>query len=322
MTLSDNEMNILAFAELQAGLPLTEISKQIGLKEPTVRRTIQRLTEQGVIANKRTYVNTYLLGYTNFVIYFSLTPEAQPNRQKIVDEILTAPMIGWFAEIGGRFQYAASVTCRHVNQVMEFISEMSGRFDNPFADKTVSVRSAVYTYPRAYLAAKAASVPPLAWGGTDIGLELDETDKKIIHSLAISDVISNRDHARQLDIPPSTFERRVQKLEELKVIDGYIYKLDMSKVGIQQMRILLTAKGMNPSLQAALADFARKHPNVRKLVECLGSWDCEFEINLLEGQQVSAITDDIYSSFKDSVANLETIPLFRHKTSAPFRFLD
>lgn len=72
-------------------------------------------------------------------------------------------------------------------------------------------------------------------------MQLDRTDKRILHELQLDARISNQELADKVGLSPSPCLRRVRQLEEAGLIKGYATELDASKLGLKLMAIVQVA---------------------------------------------------------------------------------
>ena len=79
MKLNPKDREILAAAELQGSATVAELGKLTGYRQHTVRYSLDRFKEQGLI-RRRCYVNLFSLGYSYYILYFSLSPQAQEQE--------------------------------------------------------------------------------------------------------------------------------------------------------------------------------------------------------------------------------------------------
>ena len=318
MKLSDQESRILYHAEMRARASLSEIAKLAGCRETTARYHLQRLKERGVLLSQRAYINFFRLRCTNYAIYFSLRAEDPKKRADVLSALSAAPQIWWLAEVGGDYQFAASITATDVSEVSLFLDGLTERFGNVFFEKTISIRTSQHMFSRKYIAPKKSPINAFHLGVEGGPLKLDETDYRVLEAIAFNDTDSRVKLSERVEIPFSTFERRLKRLEQVGIVVGYFYRMDVSKLGIQQFRLLITTGTMYPKLRSELEGYAFDHTNIRKFIGCLGSWDCEMEVNVHDISVVSSITSQLYHRFQSDIKSIKVIPLIRQMSAAPF----
>lgn len=69
-------------------------------------------------------------------------------------------------------------------------------------------------------------------------MELDRYDKQILEALQRNGRISNQELADSISLSPSPCLRRVSKLEESGIIDGYVALLNARKLGLTLMAFI------------------------------------------------------------------------------------
>lgn len=72
-------------------------------------------------------------------------------------------------------------------------------------------------------------------------MQLDRTDKRILHELQLNARITNQELADRVGLSPSPCLRRVKQLEEAGLIKGYVTELEASKLGLKLMAIVQIA---------------------------------------------------------------------------------
>jgi Lrp/AsnC family leucine-responsive transcriptional regulator len=72
-------------------------------------------------------------------------------------------------------------------------------------------------------------------------MQLDRTDRRILHELQLNARISNQELADKIGLSPSPCLRRVKQLEEAGLIKGYVTELEASKLGLKLMAVVQIA---------------------------------------------------------------------------------
>lgn len=72
-------------------------------------------------------------------------------------------------------------------------------------------------------------------------MQLDRTDRRILHELQLNARITNQELADKVGLSPSPCLRRVKQLEEAGLIKGYVTELHADKLGLKLMAIVQIA---------------------------------------------------------------------------------
>ena len=80
-------------------------------------------------------------------------------------------------------------------------------------------------------------------------------------------------------------------------------------MNIQEYRLLIYAKGIEPERTSELFEFAKKHKNIVVFAECLGNWEYELSVEVESPQQVLLLTQEIYEKFGNSINSIKSVPI-------------
>lgn len=94
-------------------------------------------------------------------------------------------------------------------------------------------------------------------------MNIDETDKKILHELSVDSSRNVEKLSKFLHIPRSTTHNRIKKLEKEGFIKGYRAIIDHEKIGLG----LTTFMAISLTEKAAIQDVLRKLANDYKIEE-------------------------------------------------------
>lgn len=148
--LSQRECDVIAASELLADAPVGELRRLTGYRDHTIRYFIQRALERKVIA-RRCFINLNALGYSQFQIYFSLASQQKESRIGVIKELTTSEKVSWLGELGGEFQYGVSICVKSVQEVWDFLDDLSEKFGAIFTEKTVAIRVSLSYFGNKYL---------------------------------------------------------------------------------------------------------------------------------------------------------------------------
>lgn len=315
MKLSEKESSVIGAVELKPDISLKSIRRSTGLREHTIRYALKRLEDRKVIT-KIPLVNLHRLGLITFNVFFSLSAHKREARQAVLKFLNDSPEVVWIGEFGGEFQYGIALVSKSAARVTSFLREVAIRFPNAFFEKELSLQSACTIFPRRYISGtsrKSGANPiRLAHDGADSETTaLDELDDRLLSAMATDGSASHRQLAERLKIAASTIDLRVKKLVERKIIAGYIYAVDPGLFEMQQFKLLIYAKGINPELTKSLTAFCAAQINVPSLIECSGSWDYEIGIDVKNAELVSFFVQELYEHFGTVINTVKILTRFR-----------
>jgi Lrp/AsnC family leucine-responsive transcriptional regulator len=96
---------------------------------------------------------------------------------------------------------------------------------------------------------------------------LDHIDRKILSILQKDGRITNADLARQVGLSPPSILQRVRKLEDAKIVDGYVAVLNRQNVGLGLMVMVFVSLSLHKD--EPIHTFIEQVVEFPEVMECL-----------------------------------------------------
>jgi DNA-binding Lrp family transcriptional regulator len=124
-------------------------------------------------------------------------------------------------------------------------------------------------------------------------MKLDETDVKILKTLAAEARLSSRQIARRCDISIGTTLARIRKMEDEGIIKGYTALLDQEKLGYELtvMTEIIVSKGRLLEMENEIA----RIPNVCCVYDLTGTSDAAIIAKFKNREDLSKFTKRLLS---------------------------
>ncbi len=312
MILSPVEARIVAALELNADRSAAEVARLARTTAPIVYRTVERLKRRGVIAGMTAVIDLAQIGLIEFGLNLTLAPRDPSIKTRLIQTLQKNAHVSWIAEVGGEFDLMCNIVAESPHAAQRIIEVMLEKFSDCILRRQICSRSLRIRYPRWFLGLTRGAEPRFISGGALAAQKIDQTDREILSILSTMTFESFRDLARQVRIPLSTFLRRVHALRERNIVLGFGYRFDLSGLEALQFRTLLTVRTVNKEIRERLHAIAARERAIKMIVECLGSWDFELEIDQPKGDDVKRITSMLHHELHGSLTSVALIPIFRH----------
>jgi DNA-binding Lrp family transcriptional regulator len=317
--LSATDRLILAAVHLDANRPIATVARLAGVRAHTVQYTLACLREGGLI-RRRPMVDVHRLGYTQYALFLDVRLTSEGAKERLLGYFSESRDTSDVFEIGGEFQYGVVLTVDEFYRVPRFLGSVARIPGVELLAKAFTMRLSTCLAHRGYLGELAGVTGRIEYRHGPGRVEIDELDHRILGALYRHPQTSGRDLARSLGLPGATFHHRLKKLEREGVILGYVYGMNAAALGMHRFRVLVSARGFEDVSWEELARFAEHHPNVVCLIQCLGDWDYEFEVEVEEPHEVNRLAQEIAQLFKSSAASTRTVPLFRFPKASAYPF--
>jgi|GEM_PF-2072541 len=304
--LTTHDHEILARIEFAPTLTAAELAKDLGMRPSTVAHRIRIFEEQGLIARKA-LINPWGLGMTPIAIFFSLRSGIRGQQAKVLRAIVNHPNVTWCGLLSGEFHCGVTLLVRKIDELAVFLDRIGKDGDALIAEKTFAPRRRVTFFSRRYLDQRYAQTRSITFEPVEPVVELDELDKQLLQRLAVKTYGSLRIIAQDLKAAPSTIERRIKQLEEHQVIAGWINQIDSTRLGMTSYRLLITTERFNTGLRAQLERFAQKNSGVVLLVEAMGTFDFELELEVSDLKTLVGTVQDLYEVGAGEIRSIHTL---------------
>jgi Lrp/AsnC family transcriptional regulator len=141
---------------------------------------------------------------------------------------------------------------------------------------------------------------------------IDELDRNILNLISQGHFIPDNEIAGQLKVSPSTIVRRVAALRDAGILLGDTYRINAGILGYSSYRLLITMKRLGADIRRRMVHFCDEELAVRIMVESLGSWDYELELEVADNRHIKELTGRLYEAFPHDIVSLNVIPIFQH----------
>jgi DNA-binding Lrp family transcriptional regulator len=312
MELSQETLKILYLLESNAAESFRAIADMADLEEHKVRRTFHRLVEMKVITGRAVFVDSMALGYDDYGLFFSLKSTNAKEQKALIRSLADCPLVRWLADVGGSFDYAVTFLSKSAREVRHVLDRISQKHQDAFVGKQLSLRTYMMRYPRRYLSPHTRGCDTYIMGKVDGASSIDELDRQILNVLSEGHFTPDNEIATKLGVSPSTIVRRVAALKEAGILLGDTYRVNAGVLGYSSYRVLITMKRLGADIRRRMIQFCDEELAIRIMVESLGSWDYELELEVLDNRDIKQLTGRLYEAFPQDIVSINVIPIFQH----------
>lgn len=276
---------------------VSEIAKNVRLSKEIVSYRIQRLQEQGYIAEFYTIIDLARLGILPIRVYLNLIDTDRTKKKEIIDWLVANKSVSYVAEGEGVFDIGFACWVRNIFDFENVMVEMKKLFKPYILQEEIAIFTSAHHFHRVYLLDKNQDVLPPKYISKEKTVQVDELDLNILRSIAGDARKKLLDMARELNTPVRTVAFRLKRLEDKKIIQGYRMNFDFTKYGYEYYKIDFILKDTNriKELQA----FAHQHPNIIYIDETVGGTDFEFDVELKDKAALNRLIDDMRTRFPE-----------------------
>ena len=307
MALSQSDKHLLYVLQYSGDEPISKVCRKVGIREGTAQGKLNRWISSGVL-QQRAFINTFLLGASEFEVYFSPSRKPKSAEIAIKKAVMSTPGLRWFYRLAGRYDYSIGLEARNVAQVAGLLESLDGKFPGLLSRKEFGGGIGYWWFGRRYLAPSGARYPHgLEMVANTKAVQIDDVDHRILQVLGSRQKSSTRDLARALGLPQSTVAYRVRQLTSSGVIAGAPYLPSPSWLGVDVFRLLLSFRCFSQDFHQRLFAWARRQTNLVSMLRVLGNWDYTLRFEVRDPAAITEICDDLKDVFSEELVRCEVI---------------
>lgn len=307
--LSDRERCVLSVLQFCADASASEVAARAGVREHVVRRVRTRLVEAGVL-RRRVYVNYFKLGLSQYSIFLRFNSQTIKHKQRFIKVLQGAPFVELVLEVGGRYDLALILTVRGPFDVEQFLDLVLADMDVAFSEFHMQVRTGWFYFGVKHLHERTPRcVQVIASSGERE--EISRAEAETLVAFARSADGNRQRIARQLGIPVTTLQSRLERLERSEILSGALFEVVADRAGSQAFRVLVATHAPHREHRETLRIWAEKHPSILTFMHGFGNWQYELRLEAQDVGSARLIVDDLLERFSSVVSSAELVPVAR-----------
>ena len=283
-TLDDTEKAVLEFVELRGNATIPEIARAIRITGPRARRILDSLLERKLLY-RYVHLNVYPLGYFEVDLLVALKNNSREMSEKIICWCIGHEKVSFVAEIGGQYNLKIGLTIKSIQEVSQFLESVCEQFDFPFSRKQILTIIEQFVFG-IHKGISEKEPPTVRVGFCQDVYKLLPHDHEILKLLSSEPRLTPHGMAKNLKIPVSTLNYRLEKLEKGGVIAGYRYLFDPLGRTLEYFNITVSLGGVTPRARKVVQAFCARHPLIPFFAEVQGEADFIIQVAAKKSLQV------------------------------------
>jgi DNA-binding Lrp family transcriptional regulator len=256
-------------------LPLSVLSKRIGVSKQVCHYRLKRLEEKNIITGYKAKINSALLGYSSFCIYIKLIDITEEQENMLIANITSKDYVRWFVTCTGRWDIMVTFSARNNIEYNIRMKELLKIIGSKVLHYETSILLATYD---SWLKDRIMLKNDLQESTSEKGIGLNETDKKILSVLQQDCRTSAATIASLVKLTSEAVIYRIKRLQKEKIIHSFAIAINKEKLGLTWYQIQFLLKNIDESEEKKLLSKLKMIDGVGYMVWMIGKWN--FEINM------------------------------------------
>jgi DNA-binding Lrp family transcriptional regulator len=280
----------------------SELARTVKQGRDRIEYRVKRLIELGIIRGTTVVVDLYKLGFSIFKTYLKIQ-----NNKKEVDRFLKAlrahKRVFWIAICDGNCDLTISIAAKSPFEFYQIQSEIFSEHSSLIIDFYVTTLAGVWAYRKKYLYKPGTRY--FFFGGEPGAAQLDPLNYKLLNLLSENARLSINELADKTSTTPATVKSRLEKLERDKIVLGYRLEIDRRRMGYAFWKAQLVLQSHRLTDLEALKNHCNTHPNITYLVQQIGTYKIELELEVASYEQYFKIIEELRERFSHLIRNVE-----------------
>lgn len=267
---------------------------------------VNRLVKDRIITSFVTQFSIGSLGLFLGKIYMQIAGLTDNKRQEIYDYLINDKRLNWVAECEGRWNLMVGGYIENVKQLDSVKRDFFRRYEKYVTAYDVVFAVEAYISKRNYLVPNQKITKEI---GKFIGpekIDLDRYDKQLVKLIANDARFNYVDIARKIGLNIKTVQKRINFLEKRGVIKDYIALPDIRKIGYNFFKVCIFLQNYEAKYDS-FVKYCIGLPNVVHVIESLGPWEIELEIETETLQDFYDIVHKINNEFSDIIKRVDSV---------------
>ncbi len=306
------DKKIITELDKNSRIPLKTLANNIGKPYHVVSYRFEQLVKRGVIKKFITEVGLGKLGYFVYKIFFQLTGLTKEKHAEFFAYLVDSPDIIWVADCEGRWDLMIAVYAKDVVEFAEVKDRIFREFGGLISEYDITTIKDVYILKRSYLLHPGEPrIFPKTYKqelyiAGNRRASFDEKDKAILKLLAGNSRLGLLELAKKTGSDPKTISSRIKAMEASGVIQGYCILLDLNLLGYKYYKMVVYLQDIRKENYEQLIDFFKRQPNVIHIIEAVGPWEIELEIETASDSDFHALSKAVRNRFPGVIKKIET----------------
>lgn len=286
-----------------------------------VRRALHQLHVDGLI-KLRPYCNPFAIGYDEYVAWISLHAADRSQRRALCEALCKSSRTTYVTDVQGQYQIFAMFLARSTEDVETFFDTLSEAAPRTLFSKTIAqVRQVTLFTPKRFLK-QSSDASSLSYSRTREMHSLDEVDRKLLTAFASAKNSSSTELARSIGLPVSTVNYRIKTLMAKGIILAVGYTSARFDDGVIPFGLLIQTTSSSPQKRKDLWRFCKDHPKASAILDVVGPWEHQVEVELLDGREIAEIVQEFHDAFPTYIRNIVTISVGTPHKLTPYPLQD
>ncbi|MBU0758103.1 MAG: Lrp/AsnC family transcriptional regulator [Nanoarchaeota archaeon] len=288
------------------------IGKKVKMSKESVHYRVKRLEKNKIILGYYTMINPMRLGYWYFRIGINYHNIDNVTLKKLIDFLKKVKEVSWLGSHENIYDIVAVVLVNSIDELYLICKSISYNFQEHISKMEVTPGRDVHCFKsRAIHGINDQSY--LTLRGKNNNVKIDDKDKIILKFLADAR-ISAVELGQKCNLTAKNVINRIKRLENKKVIVGYLTNFNYQILGLNYLKILLYLTRPTRKSEESIKSYLKTCPELLYISDAIGLADIEFEVVLRSHNAMYEFIDKLRDKFPTEIRDYKSMVIHKvHK---------
>ena len=309
------DRKLLYELDKNARCSFSDLARRVGVSKQVARYRLNELEKSGAINTYFAIIDVARLGYTIRKAFIKLQNTGEKEEAELIEWLKNNPNVVWLASSDGQFDIEFGMRSIDIEKYAEQLAELDNLFGHLFLERQIApIVKGQYFY-RDYLVGKEAGTErELAFGSVPLHPELDDRDWEILVEVGKNGRAMISNMARKMGLSSDAVSKRIQRLERIGAIRGYVLVLNNAVLGQLHYKVLVRLHSATEKRVNSLVEFCKMHPNIFYIVKTFGVWEIEIDMEVADVPTFRKIMRELKGKYSDIIRDYSYISIYQiHK---------
>jgi len=271
LKLDVKDKKILSILSANSRIPLTQLSKKVGLSRDAVNYRIKNYEKKGIIQEYRTMVDMSKFGYKANHIFIKLNNPSKEIEQKILNKLIKYPFVRAVIKFSGNFDFEIAFITKDIEDLdkvlTKIITDCSGSLQD-YELLTISKTFAAETFPpnfSEYKLEKKFTKKP--------DKKPDKKDIEILKIISENALLPLHEIAGKVKLSADAVAYRIKNMINSEIIIKFIPVINYTSLNYNLYTLLLNISGLDEKKEKILKNFLSSDKNTLWAVKTIGRFN-------------------------------------------------
>ncbi len=288
------DKKIMYYLDINSRISASKLAKILKQSKDTINFRIKRLFENDYIKDTYIITNNSKLRLYYYKIYFKFKNTTSEKEKEIFEYLRVQKNIAYLADVEGVYNCIMLLLVRTPKDMVDFLVPFMHNYGTYILDKSIHTVVTAHRFNQKLLYVGNTNTSftyPIEIGD----YKLDLIDSKIINLVSNNARMPIIDIARKIGVDPKVVSYRLKKLEEDKIILGYVTAINIDKLGLQFTQINIALNDVE--VKKKIMSFFDETNRCLYAVDVFGKYDLVIEIHVENNAQLNKIMTEFKKKF-------------------------